>query len=161
MTTQEYLRYVPGVVGFIAPFIASASGLLSVERKKSKWALVVVGLFLGAVSFGSNAYFEHAQTLQKNRTQDQLSVFIEEGDKLLQYIYSSPQPFEPEPFVEWSERVETYLKDELGQTYVRRFRSQTNITPGVPSGIYFDRMGYYDSVRMRNAHLQIFISELR
>lgn len=161
MMAQEYLRYVPGVVGFIAPFVASASGLLPTERKKSKWALVIVGLFLGAISFGSNAYFEQEQTVQKHRTQDQLGIFIEEGDKLLEYIYSSPEPFEPKPFVEWTERVEAYLKDELGPTYLRRFRSQTTITPGVPSGIYFERMGYYDTVRMRNAHLQIFISELR
>jgi hypothetical protein len=161
MVTQDYFRYIPGVVGFLAPFVASASSLLASERKGLKWALVIVGLLLGVVSFGSNAYFERTQSAEKQQTQNQLSIFIEEGDKLLGYIYSSPQPFDEKPVREWNGRVEAYVDEKLGPIYVRRLRSQAMITSGTPMGIYVDRIGYYNSVRMRNAHLQIFISELR
>src|SRR5258708_34942383 len=93
----EYIKYVPGVVGFLAPFVAATAGLLPATRMRAKWALVIVGLLLGALSFGSNAYFEHLQSTQKQSEQEQLGIFIEEGDKLLQYVYSSPEPLDVKP----------------------------------------------------------------
>jgi hypothetical protein len=51
--------------------------------------------------------------------QEQLGIFIEQGDALLTHIFKDEQL--PDIVVnDWANRVETFLKSNLGERYVRR-----------------------------------------
>jgi hypothetical protein len=156
----EFGRYVPGIVGVIAPFVAAAATLLPPERVGAKWRLVIAGVVLGAISFGATAYLDSAKDTRRASTQNQLSLFIEEGTALLPRIFKDDAGVQSASD-EWAKRVEGYLKTTLGDSYERRFRSEINIGLGIPVGIHMTSVPLYNGVRMRIAHLQQFFTEIK
>ena len=153
-------RYVPGIVGAIAPFVAAAASLLPPDRIGTKWALVITGVVLGFISFGSTVYLDHAKDAKRVVAQNQLSLFIEQGTALLPRIFNDEQGIRSDADT-WAHHVEDYLKATLGESYVRRFRSEINVGSSIPVGIVMTSVPLYNGVRMRIAHLQQFFTEIK
>lgn len=156
---EELLKYAPGVIGFVAPFVAAISSLF--QSKRIRAAFVTLGFLLGAASFGANLYLEKTKTAETARINNQLSAFIEEGGALCNYILASPQPFEQSPYREWIGKTESWLKVNLGELYIRRFNNSPMGIMGHPANTPPERIGFYEDVRRRMARLEVFISERR
>lgn len=156
---EELLRYAPGVIGFLAPFVAAISSLF--QNKSIRVVFFVFGLLLGAASFGANVYSERVKTTESVRVNNQLSTFIEEGGVLGNYILASPPPFDQSPYRTWIDSTEVWLKANLGEPYLRRYRNSPTGLVGHPGNLPTERFGYYEEVRKRMARLEVFISERR
>ena len=156
---MHFGKYLSGVVGFLAPLVVAASGLVPQDFDFWKWVLILLGLGLGTASFATNAYNEHYKTKRAKMVRDQLGIFIAEGQKCLNATITGPHIPDNLPADQWAEQVESYLENELGAAYVTRFRN-----PAVTSNDSLpgsrQRSNLWSGIRNRLIRLEQFSSEL-
>ncbi|HWL30955.1 MAG TPA: hypothetical protein VNQ50_02385 [Xanthobacteraceae bacterium] len=159
-------------VAFVAPALAVANGLiaivialLSVRRSTAKWRLAMTALALGAIAVGTTLFLKYEayaryerQQTERSQVRERLETFILEGRTLLAQIKDMQRDLPTRPADEWAQRSEIYLRDQLGERYVTRFRKDVNDLYG-DAALPTARMGYWRAVRNRVVNLETISAE--
>jgi hypothetical protein len=119
----ELSKYVPGAVGFIAPFVASIAAPISTDRKKTKVAFVLVGLLLGAASFAANVVSENTVSAQRQEIRSALGATISVGEKLIaNWRTADEKQFEDDANA-WATKADDFVLAAFGGGEEAMFRS--------------------------------------
>jgi hypothetical protein len=102
----------------------------------AKVVLVVVAGVLGAAAIGATFYGQYnvvservADDARRRDIREHLGNFIEVGNELMRRCADPTQEVPLDDANKWADNVETFLSDQLGRSYVIRFRDAT----GAPS----------------------------
>jgi hypothetical protein len=125
VSALELSKYIPGAVGFLAPFVASVAALISADRKKTKIAFVLVGLVLGAASFAANIVFENAASAQRREIRTALGTMISSGEELMAGGRTADEKqFEADANA-WATKADDLVMAAFGSGEDALFRSDT------------------------------------
>jgi hypothetical protein len=86
---------------------------------------------------------------------ESLGLLLLEGQQIQQMCGNEKEPAPSNQAQEWADRAEAYLSENLGQSYVARFRSGAGLPPG-------STPMYWHSMEHRNllTHLQVRLARL-
>lgn len=150
---SHWTTYVPGIVGFVAPFVAALAALVASDRKKTKVALIVIGFALGAASFVAHLVSENTAQAERQEVRKTLGTFLDAG--IVMMDSNQQKPVTEAEVTKWAVGVETYLRSRFDDSYVERFRSVAGI-PIPPQSLGPSWLVLY----FRTARLNEFIREV-
>jgi hypothetical protein len=112
---------------------------LKTDRAKKRFVTAVILLALAAA--GANIYAQYhdqsqkaADKAQQAAIRDQLGVFIKEGSVLRDRAVDESKPIPLDEANQLDRRVEAFLRDKLGASYVVRYENADGL-PMLHSGI--------------------------
>jgi hypothetical protein len=162
---REYFGLVGTAIAVINGLFAIVVALLPVRRSVVKLRLGVTALVLGAVAIGATFYARHYAGVQHERQlgdrreiRERLETLILEGRALLGQIRDSQRELPAKPADEWAQRTEIYLRDNLGESYITRFRKDATDMYG-DAAVPPARLPYWRAVRNRVVNLEAFTAE--
>ncbi len=129
---SETYRFVLSILHFwivllTGSIVAAGIGAWEHSRGGLSWGLYryILGLtLLVAVFLAWREQFRRVQgPAQRRSIREQLGAFIGEGHNLMARCADETQPAPEEEANAWAARVETFLAEHLGDSYVHRFRS--------------------------------------
>jgi hypothetical protein len=101
-------------------------------------------------------------TDKKKRTeiQNQLGVFIHEGQQLMAQCCNEFEPIPSSAANEWGQRMERYLEINLGASYVYRSRSDAGLPMVGCTILSREHVNLWKGIRIRIANLAKFLEEM-
>ena len=131
---RDYGALVAPVAAIINGFIAVLVAQFFKEHPVAKVVLVVMAGLLGSAAIGSTLYYQHQivadkadEDARRKTTREGLGGFITAGNSLIAQIAENKTPIPQEAVDRWANSVESFLLDNLGNSYISRFRDATGI----------------------------------
>jgi hypothetical protein len=93
-------------------------------------------------------------------TQDQLGIFLSEGQHLMGMCNNEKEPPPQEAANEWATKVEALLREHFGEAHVHRFRSGVGFPTGFTSIYSPAHRDLSSALRIRVANLERFLAEM-
>jgi hypothetical protein len=163
---REAIGFVGAAIAVINGVLAILIALLPVRRSviRLRLAVVALGLGLGAIvaTLGGTYLIqlrEQHELSTRRDTRERLEALLSEGRALLTRIKDPQQGLPNLAADQWAQRTELYLREQLGDLAVARFRKDVDEMygePAVPAG----RLAYWRAVRNRLVNLEVIVAEL-
>jgi hypothetical protein len=161
------------VIGFVGASIAVINGVLAIiiamlpmrrSVAKLRMAVLALGLSLIAIVVALGGTYvvqlrEQHELSARRDTRERLEALLAEGRALLAQIKDPQENLPNLAADQWAQRAETYLREQLGEHYVARFRKEVNEMYGEPA-VPQSRLAYWRAVRNRLVNLEAIIAEL-
>jgi cell division protein FtsB len=163
---REFFAYAAAIVAVANGVIAMIVAWLPVRTSVHKLRLGAVALGLAAVAVGATAYakyhsYAQSSRLESDRTEirKRLDTLSQEGRALFEQIKDAQRELPSKAADEWAQRTENFLRDNVGASYVPRFRQDQSDLYGVDLTIQPSRAAYWRAVRDRMVNLDAIRSE--
>ena len=131
---RDYGAPFATLVAVLNTVISVTIGQFFRENKTARIILVAGSAILGAVGVTGTFYSQHAivvdrQANEARRTmiRENLGTFIGQGMSLMERCAVEVRPPPNQDATEWARNVERYLLNNLGQSYVERFRNSSGL----------------------------------
>jgi hypothetical protein len=164
---SDYLSTVPTAIAIMNGFIALVVANFYKEHRTAKIVLVVVTAIFSAAAIGATIYSQYsmlaakaAEAARKNAIHEQLGIFIAAGDDLMGKSRDINQNAPETEVTQWAEKVENYLSENLGPSYVFRFRDESGVQGHPPEGIAGKRLFLWAITYLRVFRLEQFSQEV-
>ena len=89
-----------------------------------------------------------------------LGEFLEEGRRLVEQCHKQEEPAPEEEANGWADRVETFFRENLDESYVARFRNHQGLPMGATSISSRAHGNLSSGIGTRLARLEQFLAEL-
>jgi hypothetical protein len=164
---QDYVPVLTTTAALINGFIAVMIANFFKDRPRAKAILAASAGFVCLIALAATFYGQHTITATRDaerrhniEVRERLGYFIAEGDALMDECGHLGTPLPTEKTQDWSNRAEAFLAEQLGRSYVVRFRDQTGVpsmglNEGEPA-----RKGLWHAIYARVLRLQEFSSEV-
>ncbi len=165
---SETYQFVLSIIHFwivllTGSIVAAGIGAWEHSRGGLSWGLYryILGLtLLVAVFLAWREQFRRVQgPAQRRSIREQLGAFIGEGHDLMARCADETQPAPEEEANAWAARVEAFLAEHLGDSYVHRFRSGAGLPMGATSIASMLHRNLWSGIRVRLARLEQFVQE--
>ena len=163
---REYLGFAATAFAVINGLIAILIALLPARRSVYKLRLGATALVLGALAVGATFFSTYHTASRIERQQSdraeirkRLTNCLTDGRDLLAQIKDAKRELPAKAADEWALRTETYLRDQLGERYIPRFRKDANDLYGDDAAVAADRLAYWRAVRDRVINLDAISAE--
>ena len=163
---RDYLEYAGTALAVANGLIAITVALMPMRRSVYKLRLGAVALVLAARAVGATFYSKYRAYVQIERQQSdrtdirmRLENFITQGRDLLREIRNPERELPTTAADEWAQRAEIFLRDNLGERSIPRFRKDANELYGDDASVAAARMGYWRAVRNRVVNLETISAE--
>ena len=98
---------------------------------------------------------------KKRETREKLGEFLEQGQTLKRKCANEKDPPPDEEADTWASEVESYLSDELDDSYISRFRSSAGVPLTANSISSIPHRNLWAGIHTRLYQLEKFIEQLR
>jgi hypothetical protein len=163
---REYFGFAATALAVVNGLIAMLIAMLPVRRSVHKLRLGATALALAALAVGAtfySTYHTHArierQQSDRAESHKRLTAFVQEGRDLLAQIKDAQVELPAKAADDWAQRVEIYLRGQLGERYVSRFRSDTSDRYGDDPAVAAGRLAYWRAVRNRLVNVEAIDAE--
>jgi hypothetical protein len=159
---RDYGGVIVSALPAVAAFLAMIIAQYFKERPIAKALFVAAAGLLILASIWVNAAYQHQLNAEKatNVTRqaairEQLGKFIEEGKGIKDKCEDETVPLPNDAATDWDKRTASFLDENLGASYVTRFRDQTGALPPVVNSPV-ERRGLWLGVYVRVFRLEEF-----
>ena len=142
---RNYIGVLPAIVAVVNGLIAVLLSHYPFKAPVAKIAFIIVVLSLSLIAIAATLYSQHlivakraAELARAAGNREHLGSFILEGNQLLDQAADQTITPPQGPADDWATRVESFLIENLGTSYVARFRDRT-ASPGAMSPIGIDQ----------------------
>jgi len=169
MSWRDYVGLVPSAAAVINGFIAVLIAQFFRDSRRARVVLVVAAGALGVAAIGATFYSQNllavaqgAEASRRHAIREQLGAFIAQGDALMSLCTDAKKPAPQADADAWGATTEMFLRGNLGDSYVTRFRDQTGVPPVSLSGPDIDtaHQNLWFGIYYRVARLQQFSQEV-
>jgi hypothetical protein len=166
-TLRRYAGVVPAAIAIINAFVALVVAEFFKDDPTAKILLVAAAALLGILAIGATIYNQHrieatnrAEALARTATRERLGAFLAQGQQLMVQCSDEKGPDPTAAADQWALEAEAYLIQNLGESYVARFRSGAGLP--MASTVIFDinRNRLWSGIRVRVARLEQFSAEI-
>jgi hypothetical protein len=164
---HDYVSIFPAIVAVINGALAVLLRHYPFKTRIAEFAFVAIIGLLSISAIGATSYSQHLVIAQKteerarrNMIRDQLGEFIGQGIILLNLAATASSPLPTDTTNAWAASVENFLRSNLGNSYVIRFRDATGMPPLNPTGVDEEHQDLWRDIYSRMLRLEQFSQEL-
>jgi len=143
--------------------ITVLASVLATTNRRARAAIITLGV-LGIVAASINAYLTKAGTdaaqMERRAIRVKMAEFIKEGLALTRRCANESEPPPTEEADEWAARTESFLRTNLDESYVARFRSSSGLPLWATSINSAPHRKLSTGIHVRLARLNQFLEEL-
>jgi hypothetical protein len=139
---RDYITAIPAVIAVTNSMIVVLLSNYPFATPTAKMRFILIAFLLSFVAVAATIYSVHRGIAKRSEergrivaNRETLGAFITEGNQLLGQAANQNSTL-PDPAAnEWATRVESFLTENIGGSYVARFRDATAVPAIFPEGV--------------------------
>ncbi len=159
---RDYLWLAAAILAVVNGVLAFLIAKLKPQHSVWKLRLGATAIVLGLIAFPTTFYARHhAGALAEQERSDRVEVrkrlenYVLEGRALLAQIKDNQRELPARAADEWAQRVEIYLRDNIGERAIIQFRREASELYGDDPAVAPARLAYWRAVRNRTVNLEM------
>ena len=143
--------------------ITVLASVLATSNRRARAAIITVGV-LGILAASINTYLTKARAyaaqMERRAIRVKMAKFIEDGLALKRRCTNESESPPTDEANKWAARTEAFLRADLDESYVARFRSGSGLPPWTTSIQSTEHRNLSSGLHVRLARLNQFLEEL-
>jgi hypothetical protein len=164
---HDYVSLLPTMAAVINGFIAVVIAQFLQDRRRAKVVLVAFAGLVGLIAISATLYGQHAIMMARSAERaryvdirEHVGEFISQGNDLMRECGNNNAPPPIQTANEWAGRTEEFLAEQLGKSYVTRFRDGTGAPSMSLNGADAIHQNVWFGIYIRVLRLERFSGEL-